>query len=208
MRDAGVEVVGAGRAGCPCRAGGVLLVTIGSTFGVEEHRLQPRQHRVERSRLAGRRTSRRSSPRPSPPRQTPRGVHCQHELARGEVVVGAVVDPEQLGVALDLAPASPASTPCGCATICFEHAAHLERVAVLLVDEDVAAGERRLVEVPDRASSRCSGSARSRPHTAARPPRRPRSRADTSARQPARWPWRRLGRGRSSSPGRPPPERP
>ena len=30
------------------------------------------------------------------------GVDLQHELPRGEVVVGAVVDPEQLRVALDL----------------------------------------------------------------------------------------------------------
>ena len=32
----------------------------------------------------------------------------------------------------------------------LEDVAHLERVAVLLIDEDVAAGERRLVEMPDQ----------------------------------------------------------
>ena len=32
----------------------------------------------------------------------------------------------------------------------LDHVAHLERVLVLLVDEDVAPGQRRLVEVPDQ----------------------------------------------------------
>jgi hypothetical protein len=32
----------------------------------------------------------------------------------------------------------------------FEHIAHLERVRVLLIEEDVAPGNRRLVEMPDQ----------------------------------------------------------
>jgi len=32
----------------------------------------------------------------------------------------------------------------------LDHLAHLERVFVLLIDEDVAPGQRRLVEMPDQ----------------------------------------------------------
>src|SRR6185503_8569734 len=62
------------------------------------------------------------------------------------VVVGTRVDPEQLGVALDLAERLRLD-----AFVVgedgFEDTAHLQRAAMLLVVEDVAPGKRRLGEV-------------------------------------------------------------
>ena len=72
----------------------------------------------------------------------------EHELARGEVVVRAGVDPEQLRVALDLG-ARRGVDAVGVREDRLEHVAHLEVVRVSLVVEDVAPGERRLVQMPD-----------------------------------------------------------
>ena len=72
-----------------------------------------------------------------------------HELARGEVVVGTVVQPEQLRVALDFRQRRGVDA-LRVGDDLLDHMAHLERVAMFLVDEDVAAGQRGLVEVIDQ----------------------------------------------------------
>jgi hypothetical protein len=73
----------------------------------------------------------------------------QHELTRGEVVVGPVVDPEQLRIALDLRE-RPGIDTLRVGDDLLENAAHLERAGVLLVEEDVTAGDRGLVQMPDQ----------------------------------------------------------
>ena len=80
---------------------GVLLVTMGSTAGSKNIGCKPRQRGVER--LACRQRERRAVCRRSLGRCRKRLRRAlEHELAGREVVVGTVVDPEQLGVALDL----------------------------------------------------------------------------------------------------------
>ena len=54
----------------------------------------------------------------------------------------------------------------------FEDLAHLERVAVALVVVDVAAGERRLIEVPGQDLLVERQRRRTRPRSTGRPPRR------------------------------------
>src|SRR5919206_292689 len=74
------------------------------------------------------------------------GRRLQHELARGEVVVRAVVDPEVLRVALDLGEGRRID-PLRMRDDLIEDAAHLERPTMLLIDEDVASRNRRLIEM-------------------------------------------------------------
>ena len=70
--------------------------------GVEEHRLQPREHRVERLRRPSAETSPPAFCAAAAAAANASGVQLQHELACGQVVVGPGVEPEQLGVALNL----------------------------------------------------------------------------------------------------------
>ena len=136
---------------------GVLLVTIGSTVGSKNIGCSRASIASSDSPAGGANVApfcRRGLGRRG--KRLRRAL--QHELARGQVVVGTVVDPEQLGVALDLGERRRVDA-LRMRDDLLEDAAHLERVAMLLVVEDVAAGDRRLVEMPDRASSRVSGSA-------------------------------------------------
>ncbi len=127
---------------------GFLLVTIGSTFGSKN--------------IGSRRLRRASSDSPCRVGKVAPdfsavcaavakacGVIFMHELARRQVVIGAVVDPEQLRVALDVSQRRRFDAG-RVRDDRLEDAAHLERVAMLLVEEDVPSGERRLREVPDQ----------------------------------------------------------
>ena len=116
--------------------------------GIEEHRLEPREHRVKRLAVLRREGRARRLRRPGRGGEGI-GRRLQHELPRGEVVVGAVVDPEVLRVALNLRERRGID-PLRMRDDLVEDASHLERRAVLLIDEDVAPGERRLVQVPDQ----------------------------------------------------------
>ena len=69
------------------------------------------------------------------------GRALHHELPRGQVVVWTGVEPEQLGVALDLASVAGVDA-CGMRDDLLEDVAHLEVVGVALVVIDVASGER------------------------------------------------------------------
>ena len=165
-------------------ARGVLLVTIGSTSGSKNIGRSRVEQRVERLAGAQRKRRARRAGRVRRGGESASGVHVEHELARGEVVVGAGVDPEQLRVALDLRERRGVDAV-RVRDDRLEHIAHLEVVRVALVVVDVAAGDRRLVRDARPASSRAAPDRRSRPHTAARPPHRRRARADTCGR-PAR----------------------
>ena len=152
MRHADVEVVGAGGEDVLARRRR-LVGDHRIDGGVEEHRLQPRQQRVERSRRSAAETSRRPWPRACAAAANASRRALQHELARRQVVVRTVVDPEQLGVALDLGERRRRRRRAAVRDDRLEHVAHLERVRVALVVVDVAPGDGRLVQVPDRASS-------------------------------------------------------
>jgi hypothetical protein len=75
-----------------------------------------------------------------------RGVH--NEFPGGQVVVWPAVNPEQLGVAADLVERRRVDA-LRVGEHRFEDVAHLETVRVFLVVKDVAARDRRLIEVPD-----------------------------------------------------------
>jgi hypothetical protein len=72
---------------------------------------------------------------------------AEEKLARGEVVERTAVDPEQLCVGANLLEHEPID-PGGVREYRFEHGTHLEIVSVPLVVVDVAAGERRQIQVP------------------------------------------------------------
>ena len=115
---------------------------------IEEHRLEAGQRRVECfaarrgefGATGGRRFRRRC-------KRLRRAL--QDELPRREVVVRTVVDPEQLRVALDLRERRGVNA-LRVGDDLLDDAAHFERIAMLLVVEDVAAGDRGLVEMPDQ----------------------------------------------------------
>ena len=144
-RDAHVQIVGARRkniGACRRRLGRHHRVDV----GIEEHRVQPGEQLIQRL------TVRRREPRARPGR----GVRCglerfrgagQHELTRALVVVRTAVDPEQFGVPEDLRVRLGLDSRRGDDRL--EHVAHLETPRVLLIVEDVAAGKRRLIEMPD-----------------------------------------------------------
>jgi hypothetical protein len=151
-RHTDVQVVGAGRqdvlAGRGALGGDRRL-----ELGIEEHRTQPFEQGVERFAVAEwhdragahRRVGRRRVGRRRETFRTAR----QHELAGGQVVVGAGVDPEQLRVELNLLErGAVAAGPVGHDGL--EQIAHLEVIPVALVVKDVAAGNRGLVQVPDQ----------------------------------------------------------
>ena len=71
--------------------------------------------------------------------------------------------------------------PAGVRQDLLEHLAHLERVPVALVVVDVAAGERRLVEVPGQDLLIQRQTRRSRPRSTAPPRRRRLARAGTAS---------------------------
>ena len=146
-RHADVEVVGAGRED--------VLVLARRLAGddrvdcrVEEERLHAGQHRRQRFARLQRELRAVGLRRRRGGRERGRGA-LHHELARREVVVGTGVDPEQLRVALDLGQRRRVDA-FGVGEDLLEHVTHLEVVFVALVVEDVAPGERRLIEVPDQ----------------------------------------------------------
>ena len=77
------------------------------------------------------------------------GVSIKQELARSQVVVRAVVDPEEFRISLDL-PQRCRVDSLRVGDDLLDDAAHLESVAMLLIDVDVASGERRLVQMPNQ----------------------------------------------------------
>ncbi len=117
-------------------------------IGVEEHRLQPGQQLIERFARLQRKTRAVAMREVSGGRESGRRTG-QDEFSRGQVVVAAAVDPEKLGVALDLLERRRIDViPVGHDR--FEHVPHFETVGVALVVEDVAAGDGRLRQVPDQ----------------------------------------------------------
>ena len=127
---------------------GVLFVTIGSTVGIEEHRLQPLEQASSVSPVRWE-TARPRWRRRWAAAANASGEHFKHELPRGEVVVGSGVEPEQLRVAADFRERRRLE-PVGVREDRFEDVAHVQAVGVALVVVDVAAGQRRLVEMPDQ----------------------------------------------------------
>ncbi len=116
--------------------------------GIEEQRAQAGEQRVERFAPAPRHARARTR------RGAHRGVERirrarQDEFPRGQVVVRARVDPEDLRVAMDRVERRRIDAV-GVRDDGFEDVPHLEAVGVPLIVEDVAARERRLVKVPDQ----------------------------------------------------------
>ena len=115
---------------------------------IEKRRLQPRQQLIERLAVSQRKG--RAGALGGVRRGGKRlGRAPQDELAGGEVVERPAVDPEQLGVAMDLLERLRIDAR-RVREDRFEHVAHLEAVLVALVVVDVAPGDRRLVEMPDQ----------------------------------------------------------
>jgi hypothetical protein len=107
---------------------------------IEEHRTEPCQQLIDRFVCLGRERRTGACRRLCRCRQR-RRRDLEDEFSRGEVVVRTGVEPEQFGVTLKL------RQRCGIDALRmrqdgFEHAAHLEGIAMLLVVEDVTAGER------------------------------------------------------------------
>ena len=117
---------------------------------IEEMRLQPRQQRVER--LAALQRERRARLCGGFGRGGERLRRArEHEFLRRQVVVLAAVDPEQLGVALNLGERRLLDLRlAGGRDDRFDDVAHLEGARVLLIEEDVTSGDRCLVEMPDQ----------------------------------------------------------
>ena len=142
--DAGVEVVGTGCEDVFPRTG-ILVGHDRIDVRIEEHRLETFQERVNRFACLSRELRARLLGDLRSSAQRLRS-DLEHEFPCRQVVVRAGVDPEQFGVALDLAEGLRLDA-FGMRDDRLENAPHLERVAVLLVVEDVATGERRLHEV-------------------------------------------------------------
>ena len=73
----------------------------------------------------------------------------EDELARGEIVVGTAVDPEQLGIPLDFRQGGRVD-PIAVSENAFQHVAHFQTVRVSLVVVNVATGKCGPVEMPDQ----------------------------------------------------------
>ena len=145
-RDADIQVVGARREDVLSRSG--RLVGDDRIDGkVEEHRLQPFQQCLERFTRPQREFRATFLSRGGRGGERFRRA-LEHELSCGQVVVGAGVDPEELGVALNLGERLRIDV-LRMRDDLLENVSHLEVVGVALVVENVAARERRLVEVPD-----------------------------------------------------------
>ena len=114
---------------------------------VEEARFEPRQQPIERFTIPQRKRRAGAFGRM---RRGGKGGrrNPEDELAGCQIVVRAAVDPEQLGIARDLVERRLVDAG-WMREDGFEHIAHLEAWRVLLIEEDVAAGQRRLVQVPD-----------------------------------------------------------
>ncbi len=162
--------------GCRARRPASCSCTIGSTAGSKNSGSSRAEQGVERSRRRGAGSARRRSAAAARPRRERLGRARQHELARRQVVERAGVDPEQLRVALDLGQRGRIDAG-RVRTIALEHVAHLEAVRVALVVEDVAARERRLVQVPGQDLLVGAAAPRSRRHRAGRRRLRRRARA-------------------------------
>ena len=125
---------------------GVFCVSTGSNVAIEQDGREALRQVARRFP----RHARAAAPR-RPPRPRRRGSTLERRaaaaLARGDAVVRAAVDPEQLRVAADLR-ADVGRQRAGVRQDALEHRAHLEVVGVALVVVDVAAGERRQIEVP------------------------------------------------------------
>jgi hypothetical protein len=145
-RDTGVQVVRAGQQDVLAWSGG-LVRDDGSTAGSKN--IGARRASIASSvSPAGRPTvaPALTAVRTAGGKRLGRGL--QHELAGRQVVVRPVVDPEQLGVGLDGRQRGRIDA-LRMRQHGLEHRPHLQRVPVLLVDEDVPASQGRLVEVPD-----------------------------------------------------------
>ena len=146
-RDVDVEVVRARRQDVPAGTRG--LVGHGRIDArVEEHRLEPVEHLLERLALCERQR------RPGFRRRDRGGGKrlrraLKDELPRGQVVIRPGVDPEQLGVAVNLIERDRVD-PRWMRQDLFEHVAHLQVVDVTLVVIDVPPGQRGLIQVPDQ----------------------------------------------------------
>ena len=145
-RDAVVQVVGAGREQVfPRRR--CLGGDRGIHVGIEEERAEPLQQLRQRFAISEREPRSGRCRRLRCGRERRRRA-AEHDLPGGEVVVGTGVQPEQLRVPDDLG-AGRRLDAIGMRDDRFEHVAHLEIVRIALVIEDVTAGERRLIQVPD-----------------------------------------------------------
>ena len=174
---------------CPCPGGGVLFVTIGSTFGSKN--IGCRRASMASSDSPVRRVGERGAVLLRDLRRVGKGLRraLQHELASGEVVVGPVVDPEQLRVALDLRQRRRHRHPAGGRRSARERRASRARWR--------ASGRRRCHGRRSRpgtdarsASSLSAAATRSRPRRVAPPRPRRRVRGGTRARRPAERPAR------------------
>ncbi len=125
---------------------GRLARADGFERGIEERPLEPAQQIVDRFAVAEREACAGAVSRMR--RRAKRLWRAsEDELPRGEVVEGTAVDPEELRVADDLAERGLVHGVRVRHDL-FEHLPHLEAVRVALVIEDVATGQRGVVEVP------------------------------------------------------------
>ena len=159
---------------------------------IEEHRLQTREHGVERFARFAMPPGERGAVLLGDLRRVGKRLRraLQHELARGEVVVGPVVDPEQLRVALDLRQRRRHRRPAGGPRSARECRASRARWR--------ASGRRRCHgrrsrPGTDARSASCLSAAatKSRPRRVARPRLRRRVPGGRRARRPAERPARR-----------------
>ena len=129
-------------------AGGVLLVTIGSTFGSKNIGCSRASSWSSVSPSFEREVRRRAVAAACAAAASAPGVHFSTNFRAVRLLYGPVLIQNSFvyrWISLSVA----GSTPSGCDDDGFEHVAHLEVVRVPLVVEDVAAGERRLIQMPD-----------------------------------------------------------
>ena len=119
----------------------------GIHVGIEEQRLESAHELIEVLAVAeGQARAGRRGRAQRRPERLRRQVH--DESARREVVERTGVDPEELGVAVDFLQHRRLDRAAVDEEL-FEHLPHLQVVDVALVVEDVAPGERGMVQVPD-----------------------------------------------------------
>ena len=155
---------------------------------IEKVRLKPGEHLIERFALFDRERRARLLSRVGGGGKR-RGRALEDELAGCQIVVRTRVDPEKLGVPLDLVER-------GLLDLLrmrddgLEHVAHLEARRVPLIVENIAARHRRLIQMPDERFF-FQRALEIRRRTPARSPPRRRARADTAAHRGGARPARR-----------------